>query len=48
VKFELSMFIFVKNPKNLQKPVEYTLSDGIQSILSLKAELHNSSLVYFT
>ena len=28
VKFELSMFIFEKNPKNLQKPVEYSPTDG--------------------
>ena len=26
--FGLSMFIFEKNPKNLQKPIEYTLPDG--------------------
>ena len=26
------MFIFEKNPKNLQKPVEYTLCDGTVTI----------------
>ena len=30
--FDLSMFIFEKNPKNLQKPVEYSPTDGMGTL----------------
>ena len=41
--FGLSMFIFEKNPKNLKKPVEITLSDG--TIYSNTTLLHICDII---